>query len=142
CGFDGNVNEGQGDPGRRDGSGGVIAGSDGKGRVRTLAGSALGATGDGPLSPSHIEIRMVVEGGQGQELEIPGYRGPSFEVTMKLVLEECLYSDIGERARFQARKRGRRRQRLGIKSRAADQSYQGRHGESFGELPPPGLDIA
>ena len=59
-------------------------------RVRPLCGCDDASLGNAPLRSRDIEVRMVVESGQRQEIEIPRRGRPRRNLLLKIVLQEVL----------------------------------------------------
>ena len=92
----------QGNPGGRCKGGAVVAGRHVQRRIRPLAGRGFPAPGHCPLGARDLQARVIVKGGEREEVKIPGDRRPVGQFALEALLQKRFEAGGFERPAFQA----------------------------------------
>ena len=103
--FQGHVQTDGGKPGAESGGGvdvaEIEAGGHAHGRIGPSAGGLDGGLGHVPLRARDLQIRMIIEGGEGEHFKIPGARRPGRGLAVEILFQETSQARIVQAAAFQ-----------------------------------------
>ena len=79
----------------------IEAGGHVQGRIGPSAGGLDGGLGHAPLRARHFQIRMIIEGREGEHFRIPGPRRPGGGIAMEILFQKTSQAGIVQSAAFQ-----------------------------------------